>query len=420
MNKLRNKIYAMVFLTFFAILTVATLVMTTLNKDAKTTQSQAAETVCPLLGNPELINGGKCRVATNESPTLVCALVDPSKTPGDQLVAGQDPESGPLPVNWNISGGVGIVQLFKEPSITLSNTTQYRVVAYNWKDPGNCVRETDISGSDVVSRFNAKADSNTRSGTNNTQNGTTNQGNSQSESLANSALRMVEAIIDLTNTGGTTSQPISPTPVENPFNPSPIPSQTPNGNTVNQSFVARKQLYDYVGIKVKVPPCVLDAISYIEYSTAYDYTAEQIAAYTKPGGRIPNCPWNSCSAAGHMQMTMGTDERGSTSCNRCCWTNSQGVTSCQKSCPNAWSGYGNAMTKYESISHTPHVCNMLDSSFAAAEKLKHDSGTAPGDINWSSQAYTSAGRSYYGNCTVRYARLGNRTYCEFVAYNCSL
>ncbi len=252
----------------------------------------------------------------------------------------------------------------------------------------------------------------------------------KNETLKQSAVNMMEAIWRITNTDGVNVQPTigesnnqqpPQNPAENtPYNPSPIPSQTPNGKPIDQSFAALQQLYEYVGNKVGVPSCVIEAVSYIEYPTVYNYSQSQINQYSQPGGRIPNCPWNSCSAAGHMQMTMGIDDRGSTSCNRCCWTNSKGVTTCQKSCPNAWVTYGNAATQYESISHTPHVCNLLDSTYAAAKKLKTDSGTAARDMNWTNEAYMRAGTRYYGNCTVKYDRLGNRTYCEYLAYNCSL
>lgn len=206
---------------------------------------------------------------------------------------------------------------------------------------------------------------------------------------------------------------IAPTPT--PTNNGSVPDTTPQGLPVNQTFVALNDLYEYVGQKVGVPTCILKAISYIEYPTAYNFSASQVQTYSQPGQTIPNCPWNLCSAAGHMQMTMGRDEQGSTSCNRCCW---QGK--CQTSCPNAWATHGRAVNQYDGTTHTPNVCNLKDSTFAAARKLKTDSGTAPGNRNWTDEQMMNAGRSYYGNCTATYPRLDNLTYCGYLIQECRL
>ncbi len=217
------------------------------------------------------------------------------------------------------------------------------------------------------------------------------------------------------------SNTISPTTqpqvTGNPSSPiiSGVPSQTPEGQPIDQTFTALQTFYDYVGGQVGVPQCVIEAISYMELTSVFNYTPEQVNQYIQPGQVIPNCPWNSCSAAGHMQMTMGTDDRGSSSCNRCCW---QG--NCLNSCPNAWASYGNAVNEYDGASHQAHVCNLRDSTFAAAKKLKRDSGTPAGDRNWDQNAMYEAGRRYFGECRTPFAHLGNRTYCEFIIHQCTL
>ena len=207
---------------------------------------------------------------------------------------------------------------------------------------------------------------------------------------------------------------------QNPY--SPVPTQTPNGLQINQSFIALDQLWEYVGNKVGVPPCILEAVSDIEYPAVKKFSPEEILQYQQPGQVIPKCPWNSCSAAGHMQMTMGIDEYGSMSCNRCCWTNNNNVTKCQTSCPNAWEdkNQGRSVLRYESGNYTPNVCNLRDSTFASAQKLKNDSKTDPDDMNWSIETMIKVGGNYYGSSTQRHIRLGNRTYGEYLAYNCSL
>lgn len=213
---------------------------------------------------------------------------------------------------------------------------------------------------------------------------------------------------NITNTPSS-PDPESATPTPKP-NSSPIPTQTPGGLEINQSFTALHDLYDYVGKKVGVPTCIIEGVSYIEYPTVYTYSPGQISQYSRPGQIIPNCPWNLCSAAGHMQMTIGVDERGDTKCTRC----GAGY------CPNAWGTHGKAVQQYEGVSYTPNVCNLKDSTFGAAKKMKHDSETAAEDLNWSYKTMLYVGYRYYGSSTLRYERLGNRTYGEYLAYNCGL
>lgn len=190
-----------------------------------------------------------------------------------------------------------------------------------------------------------------------------------------------------------------------------ITKPIPHGPEINQSFMALKDLYKYVGEKVKVPPCVLEAISLNEYSTVFTYTPEQIKKYSKRGETIPNCPWKECSDKGHMQITVGVDDRGDTNCSRC----AAGY------CPNSWSDkkQGQAVLKYEGGNNLPEPCNLLDSTYAAAQKLKNDSNTAESNINWSRETILEVGYRYSGN-KIRYPHLGNRTYGEYLAHRCEL
>ena len=283
-------------LATFSIIVVGIFVTTTLNREVKTTNTQASLD-CPLLGNPQLISGGKCRVATNESETLVCALIDPSKPPGDQLVAGQDPESAGLPVNWNILGGTGTVQLFKEPSIPFNTGTQYRVVAYDWKDPSGCVRESgDVSGDSVVSFFAGGGSSGEDNTKGNETNPTSTPGNNLSgnnnaqfspdkkrnNSLKESAVNMMAAILDITNTDEVSGQPTtrptnSPstttTPGATQLTPGAQPTSasidsTPNTTytTEAQTCLKNKSIYQQAAAQTGVPWEILAGIHYVEGS----------------------------------------------------------------------------------------------------------------------------------------------------------
>ncbi|MDP4011745.1 MAG: hypothetical protein Q8P72_05990 [Candidatus Roizmanbacteria bacterium] len=169
---IRGEISTLIVVGMLVIAGVGVLMSSSLGQNKNTTNTRAASESCPLLGKPELISGGKCQVATNASTTLVCALIDTSKNPGEQLVAGQDIPNQPPPaqgtLSWTIFNGIGIVQLHKDPSITINEGTQYRVVVYNWKDTTGCVKETDVIGSKVICLFagNNSCDGDSEGGTN--------------------------------------------------------------------------------------------------------------------------------------------------------------------------------------------------------------------------------------------------------------
>jgi hypothetical protein len=155
-------------------------------------------------------------------------------------------------------------------------------------------------------------------------------------------------------------------------------------------------LFETIGNTIGVPPKILAAIMQIESPSTYNLTAEQINTYSQPEVIMPGCGPNECSATGPMQMTTGIDRNGSPSCSECCWKGK-----CLTECPNQWSVYGQG-----------NPCNLADNITAAAKKLKHDSGAT--SMDWTREQVYEAAYHYYGNCTVAYERLGNRTYCEFV------
>lgn len=165
------------------------------------------------------------------------------------------------------------------------------------------------------------------------------------------------------------------------------------------------QLFNEVGERVGVPPKILEGVMTIEMPSTFRFPNDQIVLYSQPGNRIPGCSPNICSATGPMQMTIGIDNNGSPQCRKC------GLSSC----PNAWASYGNAVQIFTGSNHHPDPCNLRDNVYAAAYKLKTDSG-ASDPLNWTQEQVYRAGTRYYGSCAdkYRYARLGNRTYCEFL------
>ncbi|GIW62333.1 MAG: hypothetical protein KatS3mg090_0159 [Patescibacteria group bacterium] len=171
-------------------------------------------------------------------------------------------------------------------------------------------------------------------------------------------------------------------------------------------------LLSYISQKVGVPFGVFKAILIIEGPNYLNLSSYEIETYIKPNYVIPGCGPNICSAAGPMQMTIGYDNKGDYSCSQCCWNGE--CLNTKGGCPNAWLTYGDAVNKYEAEKRDPNVCNLLDNLYAAAEKIKTDSATKSKNTNWTKDEVFRAAVRYYGNCTATYARLNNKTYCEFV------
>lgn len=167
-----------------------------------------------------------------------------------------------------------------------------------------------------------------------------------------------------------------------------------------KSFSSLREIFNDVGNQIGVPPIILEAVLQIEMPSVFRFTPEQIKQYSLPGNTIPNCHPNVCSATGPMQMTTGRDANNNPLCPNCCWKGS--CLDTKGGCPNAWAAYG-----------WGDPCNLKDNITAAARKLKKDS-KSNSPIFWTKDEVYRASYRYYGNCTVAYPRLGNRTYCEYV------
>lgn len=172
-----------------------------------------------------------------------------------------------------------------------------------------------------------------------------------------------------------------------------------------QAPLTLTELFNEVGQKVGVPAKILEAVMSIECNSTFNLSAEEVALYSQPGNRLPFCTTNFCSATGPMQMSIGVDERGDTSCVRC----GAGY------CPNAWASYGGAVNTFGGYQHSPNPFNIRDNVYAAASKLKNDS-RASSVTDWTQDEVFRAGERYHGSCSdkYRYVHLGNRTYCEYL------
>jgi len=172
------------------------------------------------------------------------------------------------------------------------------------------------------------------------------------------------------------------------------------------------ELLKYVSGKVGVPFGVLKGVLMIEGPQYLDLQSKEIDEFSQDNYVIPGCGPNVCSATGPMQITIGLDNNGLRSCPKCCWGKS--CLDTKGGCPNQWAVYGNTILKYENTQRTPKPCNLLDNLYAAAAKLKKDSRTGAKNTNWSREEIFRAAVRYYGNCTVKYKRLEDMTYCEYV------
>lgn len=198
---------------------------------------------------------------------------------------------------------------------------------------------------------------------------------------------------------GLLTQPVSPTPniIVSPLPSLPVPSLPV---IEGRQFSSLREIFNEVGAQTGVPPVIIEAVLQVEMPSVFRYTPEQIRQYSLPGNTIPNCRPNVCSATGPMQMTIGRDADNNPLCPKCCWKGS--CLDTKGGCPNAWAAYGQG-----------NPCNLKDSIAAAARKLKKDSRSTSA-TNWSQEETYRASYRYYGNCTVKYPRLGDRTYCEYV------
>ncbi|MDA1316676.1 MAG: hypothetical protein O3B87_01475 [bacterium] len=166
MNVKQGEISTVVILTTFAILAVATLVTTTLNKEIQTTETRAGETACPL-GTPTFVSGSNhflqttlpvCQVTVpQKEKEYVCAIIqDDNPNDGgadDILIAAQDPKGGPASaINWVWnSNGVGSVPLYKYVD-TIDSSKTLKIVTYSFKKP-TCVTTATIPASTVIALF---------------------------------------------------------------------------------------------------------------------------------------------------------------------------------------------------------------------------------------------------------------------------
>jgi len=239
--------------------------------------------------------------------------------------------------------------------------------------------------------------------------------------------------------------------------PSPTKSLAPQATTIPSPKVVSyknplglpppsSKIHDLaveIGQKVGVPPALILTIMNIETGgTFYSRDNAYVEQYSKPGASMKNlwgeCKINSCGAAGPMQMTVGYDSYNDTACSRCPYTVEHYIKkNLAPVCPaNAWRGVSEQVKSFVGSSSVS-PCNIRENMYGGVIKMKYDStyvvavtkygGTIDTDcvpfikdkpvvdgMKWNRKAVFLTGCHYYGACTIKYERLNNRTYCEYL------
>lgn len=250
------------------------------------------------------------------------------------------------------------------------------------------------------------------------------------------------------------------------FEDAPIPSLIYESQPLSQvsPVTSLRSIFNQVEQWNGVPWQVLEAIARIEGPSLFNKSDEEIIMYSQPGAQFPdNCTPNSCSAAGPMQFTTGGNNLNIDSCssasgwrsriiedsvdgslsNSCfrnaannlgisiaSMTESQAEQIVRACWPNKWSAHKGAVVQATGESRTPNVCNVKDSIFATGHMLDYTRSVRQQYCNANSTRYQYCCNAtdswddpnlvkcisvaYYGSCTTTYARLDNKSYCDFV------
>lgn len=179
-----------------------------------------------------------------------------------------------------------------------------------------------------------------------------------------------------------------------------------------------KKIINEASFWAKIPPAVLGAILSIEGRYVYGYSPEEVRLYAapcpdatdtwgKPSCQAPNqCKPNECTARGPMQFT--TQDTVTASCGRVY---------------NTWGVWKNSVREAIPTRQFPDVCNITDSLYAAAAKIRWDSGMTDPSMScgWSKAITDRVSTAYFGStaCTTPWSHLSNEelnnpTYCEYV------
>ena len=145
-----------------------------------------------------------------------------------------------------------------------------------------------------------------------------------------------------------------------------------------------------------VPKAMLLAISQMEASGTWNYTDTEVEEFIEPGWwdeagcvmskKVPgDCTKGYCYNTCAVYPELGCSEYS--------------VVGPMQFEEGTWIAYLDDLGR--DLGHEPHRCNLRDSVFAAAMKIKTNSGTGSSDCdNWSEDIVHSTARAYCGSCGI--------------------
>lgn len=208
---------------------------------------------------------------------------------------------------------------------------------------------------------------------------------------------VVSFVVIMNTSAAFVEKPTTAVGVPTPYGACSLNSNAPGSGALKELMINASQ---WAGI----PPAVLAGVASIEGGHLFGYSDQQIQQFSAPGAQDPtNCASNGCGARGPMQFL-----------------NNGVATDCGQYTgqvmPDVWGAYRGAVNQaIPSEQRDPNVCNIKDSLYAAAWKIKGDSQTsAEQTCVWDEQTVNRVGLAYYGDCTTVFPRLGNKTYCQYL------
>ena len=148
-----------------------------------------------------------------------------------------------------------------------------------------------------------------------------------------------------------------------------------------------KDLFINAGTSYGVPAPIIASISLIEFSATWQLSDDKVQEYSQPGAKYPE----SCNEKKEEIKDPDTGEITETKI----WNGPMQLLTTE------WEKYKNAVTDSTGESRTPEICNIKDSIYAAAKKIKNDSGIDPsldGCFIWEQAEVIKAAEAYFGQC----------------------
>lgn len=155
-----------------------------------------------------------------------------------------------------------------------------------------------------------------------------------------------------------------------------------------------EKIFEEVARQYCVPKAIIMAISQMEAGGTWSYRDEEVTNFSTPD-------WWEKEGCKMDEKVVGDCTKGY--CYDTCRVTdlcpSYSVVGPMQFEESTWNGYKNQLE--DDLSHEPHRCNLRDSIFAAAMKIKADSGTGSSECtDWNKETVRRATRRYCGSCGI--------------------